>query len=210
MENLIYNIISKAKNRWLITLVVMVSMVGAIMMLPSKLVKAKMLPGKSENTYTIYIDTATNASIAETQRVTTCVVNYMKHEKEVLNMSINLGQGAPLDYAGLVKGSAFKRSQNQAEVVVNLTDKHEREEPSYKMVHRIRPEIQSLCGNIVPHTSIRFIEMPSGPPTLATIVIELFGKDERLLRRTIERVATILDFCRSLHWRVGRVNLGRW
>ena len=193
MENLIYNIISKAKNRWLITLVVMVSMVGAIMMLPSKLVKAKMLPGKSENTYTIYIDTATNASIAETQRVTTCVVNYMKHEKEVLNMSINLGQGAPLDYAGLVKGSAFKRSQNQAEVVVNLTDKHEREEPSYKMVHRIRPEIQSLCGNIVPHTSIRFIEMPSGPPTLATIVIELFGKDERLLRRTIERVATILE-----------------
>ena len=192
MENLLYNIISSAKNRWLITLVVMASMVGAIMMLPSKLVKAKMLPGKSENTYTIYIDTATNASIAETQRVTTCVVNYMKHEKEVLNMSINLGQGAPLDYAGLVKGSAFKRSQNQAEVVVNLTDKHERDEPSYKMVHRIRPEIQSLCGDIVPHTSIRFIEMPSGPPTLATIVIELFGKDERLLRRTIERVANIL------------------
>ena len=192
MENLLYNIISSAKNRWLITLMVMAFMIGTIMMLPSKLVKAKMLPGKSENTYTIYIDTATNASIEETQRVTTCVVNYMKHEKEVLNMSINLGQGAPLDYAGLVKGSAFKRFQNQAEVVVNLTDKHERDEPSYKMVHRIRPEIQSLCGNIVPHTSIRFIEMPSGPPTLATIVIELFGKDERLLRRTIERVANIL------------------
>ena len=192
MENFVYKIISKPSNKWLITFIVMASMIGAIMMLPSKLVKAKMLPGKSANTYTIYIDTATNASIQETQRVTTCVVNYMKHEKEVLNMSINLGQGAPLDYAGLVKGSAFKHFKNQAEVVVNLTDKHERDEPSYLMVHRIRPKLQNLCGNIVPHTSIRFTEMPSGPPTLATVVIELFGKDNRLLRHTIDRVAKIL------------------
>lgn len=61
------------------------------------------------------------------------------------------------------------------------------------MVHRTRPEIQKLCGSLVPHTSIRFIEMPSGPPTLATIVIELFGKDDKLLRKTAKRVATLLS-----------------
>ncbi len=193
MENFVYKIISSAKNKWFVTLIVIFSMIGAVMMLPTKLVKAKMLPGKSANTFSIYIDTATNASIQETQRVSTCVVNYMKHEKEVLNMSINLAQGAALDYAGLVKGSAFKNMKNQAEIVINLTDKHKRDEPSYMMVHRIRPEIQSLCGNIVPHTSIRFTEMPSGPPTLATIVIELFGQNDRLLRNTVERVSKILS-----------------
>ncbi|CAA6799496.1 MAG: Acriflavin resistance protein [uncultured Sulfurovum sp.] len=193
MESFVYNIISKARNKWIVTLIVIFSMLGAILMIPSKLVLAKMLPGKSANTFTIYIDTATNASIQETKKVTTCVQNYMMHEKEVLNMGINLGQGAPLDYAGLVKGSAFKNMKNQAEIVINLTDKHEREEPSYLMVHRIRPEIQAECGEIVPHTSIRFTEMPSGPPTLATIVIELFGKDDRLLRNTITRVADILN-----------------
>jgi multidrug efflux pump subunit AcrB len=193
MENLVYNIISKTGNKWTVTFIVIVSIIGAILLLPSKLVKVKMLPGKSANTYTIYVDTATNASIQETRKVTTCVVNYMKHEKEVLNMSINLGQGAPLDYAGLVKGSAFKHLQNQAEIVINLTDKHQRDETSYMMVHRVRPEIQNLCGKIVPHTAIRFTEMPSGPPTLATVVIELFGKDDRLLRHTITRVAKILS-----------------
>ncbi|CAA6826355.1 MAG: Acriflavin resistance protein [uncultured Sulfurovum sp.] len=192
MENFVYKIISKNSNKWMVTLLVIVSVIGAMMMLPTKLVKAKMLPGKSANTYTIYIDTATNASIEETQRVTTCVVNYMKQEKEVLNMSVNLGQGAPLDYAGLIKGSAFKHLQNQAEIVINLTDKDERAEPSYMMVHRIRPKIQSLCGKIVPHTAIRFTQIPSGPPTLSTVVIELFGKEDRLLRHTIGRVAEIL------------------
>ncbi len=193
MESFVYKIISSTRNKWIVTFIVIVSMIGAIMMLPTEMVKAKMLPGKSANTYTIYVDTATNASIEETQRVTTCVVNYMKHEKEVLNMSINLGQGAALDYAGLIKGSAFKSLQNQAEIVINLTDKQQRDEPSYLMVHRIRPEIQALCGKIVPHTAIRFTEMPSGPPTLATIVIELFGKDDKLLRYTIARVAKILS-----------------
>ena len=68
MENFVYKIISKARNKWIVTLIVMVSMLGAIMMLPTKLVRAKMLPGKSTNTYTIYVDTATNASISEARK----------------------------------------------------------------------------------------------------------------------------------------------
>lgn len=193
MENFVYKIISKARNKWIVTIIVILAVLSAVMMLPSKLVKAKMLPNKSANTFTVYIDTATNASIQETKKVTTCILNYMKQEKEVLNMESYLGQGAPLDYAGLVKGSAFKNMQNQAEIVINLIDKNERKEPSYMMVHRIRPEIQKFCGSIVPKTSIRFTEMPSGPPTLATVVIELFGDNDRLLRHTITRVAKVLN-----------------
>lgn len=45
---------------------------------------------------------------------------------------------------------------------------------------------------MVPGTSIKFIEMPSGPPTLATIVVELYGKDQELMRKTADWVADIL------------------
>ena len=192
MEKLVYKIISSSFNKWLITIIVILSMAGAVMMLPSKMVLARMLPGKSANTFTVYIDTATNASIKETQMVSSCIVNYLKNEKEVTDMEVFLGQGAPLDYAGLVKGSALKRLKNQAEIVINLTDKHSRDEPSFMMVHRIRPELNQACGTLQPHTSIRFTEMPSGPPTLATIVIELYGKDDTLLRETSQKVADIL------------------
>jgi len=176
-----------------VTAIVILAMIGAVMMIPSKLVLAKMLPGKSANTFTIYVDTATDASIETTKEVTSCIVDYLKHEKEVTDMEIYLGQGAPLDYAGLVKGSALKSLKSQAEIVINLTDKHHREEPSYMMVHRIRPEINKACASITPNTSIKFIEMPSGPPTLATIVIELYGKDDELLRKTAKKVALILS-----------------
>ncbi|MCF6207715.1 MAG: efflux RND transporter permease subunit [Sulfurovum sp.] len=191
-ENFLFDILESRKKRWIVIGLVLAALMGSVMMIPTKLVLAKMLPGKSANTFTIYIDTATNASIKETRQVAECVVHELEKEPAVTDMEIFLGQGAPLDYAGLVKGSAFKRMQNQAEVVVNLTDKHHRDEPSFKMVHRIRPTIQKRCGTLVPSTSIRFIEMPSGPPTLATIVVELYSKNDEMLRKMANKVAFIL------------------
>ena len=193
MEKLIYSILSTKRNKLIVILIVLFSMMGAVMMLPSKLVLARMLPGKSANTFTIYVDTATDASVKQTHAVASCIVQNLQKEKEITDMEVYLGQGAPLDYAGLVKGSAFKRLKNQAEVVINLTDKNEREEPSFMMVHRLRPELIEACGNIVDHTSIKFIEMPSGPPTLATVVVELYGKDDVALRSMAERVSTVLE-----------------
>jgi len=192
MENFVYKIISSKRNKWIVTFLVLLSMAGAVMMIPNGMVLARMLPGKSANTFTIYVDTATNASIVETERVTTCIVNTLKKENEITDMEVYLGQGAPLDYAGLVKGAALKSLKNQAEVVINLTDKHGRDEPSFMMVHRIRPDINKACGSLVENASIRFTEMPAGPPTFATIVIELYGKNDAILRRTANRVAGVL------------------
>ncbi|WP_321778230.1 efflux RND transporter permease subunit [Sulfurimonas sp.] len=192
MEELIYGIIgSKAKRRKVILYIVLAFLLS-VMLIPTKLVLAKMLPGKSANTFSIYVDTATNSSIGETSSVTNCVLSYLKKEEAVKNIEIYLAQGAPLDYAGLVKGSALKRMKNQAEMVINLSDKHSRDETSYKMVHRIRPLIQKTCGTLVNSTSIKFVEMPSGPPTFATLEINIFGKDDELMRRTANRVAMIL------------------
>jgi multidrug efflux pump subunit AcrB len=192
MEKLIYKILSSRRNKFLVILVVLLSMGGAVMMLPSKLVLARMLPGKSANTFTIYVDTATDASIYQTKVVTRCIVSELIKEKSITDMEVFLGQGAPLDYAGLVKGSALKNMKNQAEIVVNLTDKHGRDEPSYMMVHRIRTSINASCGKVMPNTSIKFIEMPSGPPTLATIVVELYGKNDTILRDMALKVSSVL------------------
>ena len=192
MEELVYKIVSSKKNQRRVGFIVLFFLIFAVAMIPTKIVLAKMLPGKSANTFSIYVDTATNSTVKQTKEVVECVVNGMKHEESVKNMEMFIGQGAPLDYAGLVKGSAFKSLKNQAEIVVNLTDKHERDEPSYMMVHRLRPIIKNKCENIYKHTRIKFIEMPSGPPTYATIVVNLFGKDSLLLRETSKTVKKAL------------------
>lgn len=198
LEKFIYNILKSKKKKRTVILLVILSLMGAVAMIPTKLVLAKMLPGKSANTFSVYVDTATDSSIEQTREVALCVASEFKKEDAVTDMEIFLGEGAPLDYAGLVKGSGLKHMQNQAEIVINLTDKHHREEASYMMVHRLRPEIQKVCGWMVPGTSIKFIEMPSGPPTLATMVINIFGKNHGLMRYTAEKVAKVMKETKGL------------
>jgi multidrug efflux pump subunit AcrB len=122
-----------------------------------------------------------------------CVVEHLKNEPNILNMEIYAGMGIPLDYAGLVKGAGMKNSENVAEIAVNLTDKHEREETSYMMVHRLRPEIKKACEPLIPGTTIKFIEQPAGPPTLASIVVEVTGHNLKKLRELSVEVAHILQ-----------------
>ena len=192
-ESFVYDILdSKAKKKKVILLTIL-ALALTIMMLPTKIVKAKMLPGKSDNTFSVYVDTPSGSSIQQTNAVSQCVIDVLKKEKEIMNLELFLGQGIPLDYAGLVKGASMKRTENVAEISVNLTDKHEREEPSFLMVQRIRPIAKKQCLPIVPGTNIKFVEQPAGPPTLASIVVEVHGNNLKQDRKLAYEVAEILE-----------------
>jgi len=193
LESFIYSILdSKAKKRLMI-FATAAAFFLSLLMFPTKMVLAKMLPGKSANTFSVYVDTPKGSSIEQTKKVSRCVVNFLKKEKEVMNLELFLGQGIPLDYAGLVKGASMKQTENVSEISVNLTDKHHRVEPSFLMVKRLRPEVQKACVPLVRGTNIKFVEQPSGPPTLASIVVEVHGDNLEKVRSLSVDVADVLS-----------------
>ncbi len=192
-ENFIHNILKSKVKKTLVIVLTAVAFFATLLMFPAKGVLARMLPGKSANTYSIYVDTPTGSSKEQTRKVTQCITDILRKEPEVTNIESFYAQGIPLDYAGLVKGSSMKRTENVAEISVNLTDKHTREEPSFLMVHRLRPVINKSCSSVVPGTSIKMIEQPSGPPTLASIVVEVIGEDIKKSRKLSVEVANILN-----------------
>lgn len=192
-ENFIYSILDDASKKKRVILLTAAAFVISLLMFPTKMVLAKMLPGKSDNTFSIYIDTPTGSSIQQTKAVNECVIDFLKKEDEVMNIEIFLGQGIPLDYAGLVKGSSMKRTENVSEISVNLTDKHNRAEPSFLIVQRLRPEIKKACLPLTEGTNIKFVEQPSGPPTLASVVVEVHGENLETMRNISMQVANILE-----------------
>ena len=191
-ENFIFWILEKKKRKFMVIILTIGAFFASLLMFPSGGVLARMLPGKSAATYSVYIDTPTNSSIEQTRKVTSCVTDILKEEQEILNMSIFYGQGIPLDYAGLVKGSLMKRTENVTEISVNLTPIHDRDEPSFLMTGRLRPIIKNNCETIIPGTVIKMIEQPSGPPTLAQIVVEVYGENINQSRKLSVEVANIL------------------
>ena len=191
-ENFIFWILATETRKAMVIILTLIAFFASLLMFPSGAVLARMLPGKSATTYSVYIDAPTGSSIEQTREVTTCVTDILRKEQEILNMSIFYGQGIPLDYAGLVKGSIMKRTENLAELSINLTGAHDREEPSFLMTSRLRPIIQNACNPIIPGTVIKLIEQPSGPPTLAQIVVEVQGHSISQKRELALEVAKIL------------------
>lgn len=198
-ETVILNSIQSATRRKVILLSTLAAFILSIMMIaPTQLVLAKMLPGKNNDTFNIYIDLPNASSIEQTKEVSDCVVGFVQKEKEVLDTEVFLGMGSPLDFAGLIKGSHFKDSENVAEVVLNLSKKHHRKEPSYMMVQRMRPIINATCANIYPNTKISFVEPPAGPPVLASIVAEIYGYDTKGIRQLASETSDIFENTQGL------------
>ena len=198
LENFVFWILESNFRKNMVIFLTILSFFASLLMFPTGGVLARMLPGKSATTFSIYVDTPTGSSIEETKKVTHCVVDNLRDEEAILDMSLFYGQGIPLDYAGLVKGSAMKRTENLAEVLVNLTPIHEREEASFLMISRLRPIIKERCESIVAGSTIKFIEQPSGPPTLAQIVVEVQGKNLDQMGRLAIDVAKILKETKDL------------
>ena len=191
-ERFVYSLLVEERKKKLVLLFTFLAFVVAVLMFPTKIVLAKMLPGKSTNTFSVYVDLPVGSSYQETNNVNTCVVSIVQKEKEVQNIEVFNGMGSPLDYAGLVKGSGLKSGEHVSEIVVNLSDLHHRDERSFAMVHRLRPVIQKSCEALVPRTSIKMVEQPAGPPTMAAVVVELYGENATYLHNLSGRIKQIL------------------
>ncbi|MBD3801540.1 MAG: efflux RND transporter permease subunit, partial [Campylobacterales bacterium] len=191
-EAFITAVLQSRRQKNTILIVTLVAFVLSVLMIaPTEIVKAKMLPGKNNDTFTIYVDLPNGASIQQTDAVSQCVTSFIQKEQEVLDTETFLGMGSPLDFAGLIKGSHFKNAENVSEIVVNLTKKHDRDEPSYLMVQRMRPVIQKACEPIVSGTNIKFVEPPAGPPTLAAVVAEIYGANANGILHLAKHVAGV-------------------
>ena len=189
---------SSAQRKFILIGTLLAFILSVLMIAPTEIVKVKMLPGKNNDTFNIYVKLPTGSSIEQTKQVTDCVSSYVVQEKEALNTEVFLGMGSPLDFAGLIKGSQFKNAENVAEIVVNITKKHHREEPSYMMVQRMRPVIQGSCQKLYPGTDISFVEPPAGPPTLSSIVMEVYGNSAKGIRKVASRVEDVFKHTKGL------------
>lgn len=190
-ENYLLGVLKSPSKKKLFLWLTLGGFILSIALIPTQLVMAKMLPGKNNDTYCVYVDLPTGSSIEQTRQVSQCVTQVLQKEPEALDMEVFLGSGSPLDFAGLIKGSHFKNNENVAEIVLNLTKKHDRSEPSYMMVQRLRPVIQHQCESLIPQTNIKFIEPPAGPPTMAAIVAEVYGNDAAGIRHLSEKVKNV-------------------
>ena len=181
LETLILNILNSKSKIFLVYFITLVLFILSILTLPSEILKAKMLPDKDSDTFSIYIDLKDGSSKTQTKEVVNCVVQNLQENENITNISAFISQGQPIDFAGLVKQSSLKSKESQAELMVNIKRFKDRDITSYNLVNSLRTVVQEKCQK--DETVIKFIQLPAGPPVLASLVAEIYGGDSFESRR---------------------------
>ncbi len=168
-------LIQHAKRRWIFLGSMVVLLLLACSMVAFKLVKVKMLPFDNKSEFQVIIDMPNGSTLEQTTRVAQELGQYLGKQPEVENYQVYAGTSGPYNFNGLVRHYFLRHGANQADIQVNLLNRHQRSTQSHEIAKRLRPGLDAI-GNKY-GARLKVAEVPPGPPVLETLVAEVYGPD---------------------------------
>jgi len=183
-------------RRWAFLGAVVALMLAAVSLSYFKLVTLKMLPFDNKSELQLVIDMPEGTALEDTARAVRAVTDRLAEVPEVTDFQAYVGTASPMNFNGLVRHYYMRRGAQVADVVVNLADKHDRDEQSHAIALRLRPLVQEAAA---PYgANLKVVEVPPGPPVLAPIVAEVYGPDDAVRDATALRVADAMEHTEGL------------
>ncbi len=200
-------LLAKKSAALLFGLISIALLVGASSLVYFKYVKVKMLPFDNKNEFQVLIDYPATTSLTQSSAWSTELAETLAKDANVEYVQVYSGESAPYSFSGLVKHTFLRKSDSLSDLQIRLTEKGERKESSHEIIGKLREKIAAF-GRA--HQAVtKVLEIPPGPPVLATMVAEVYGPTElerKKVAREIEGVfagqSSVVDLDTSL--RLGR------
>ncbi len=166
-------IISRRWLAWLTLAIVAVLFFAAVSVPAFRVVPLKMLPYDNKNEFQIVVDMPEGTTLERTEAATRALADYLAGVNEVRDYQLYVGLASPMDFNGMVRHYFLRRGPNVADIRVNLAHKDERQQQSHTILLRIRDELNAIADQW--GANIKLVEVPPGPPVIATITAEVYG-----------------------------------
>lgn len=138
-----------------------------------KAVPLKMLPHDNKNELQLIVDLPEGTALERTDTLVQEIERYLGTVNEVENFQSYTGINSPIDFNGLVRQYGMRREPHQADIRINLAPRQRRKMQSHDIALRIRDPLTAVAAR---HKAIiKIVEMPPGPPVMATVVVEVRG-----------------------------------
>jgi multidrug efflux pump subunit AcrB len=156
-----------------------------------KLVTVKLLPFDNKSEVQVMIDLPEGSSLEATRRAVLAASGRLADLPELTSMQAHLGTAAPFNFNGLVRHSYLRQSPELGDIQVNLKSRHDRSRSSHAIALDIRNRLKGL--ELPEGTALKVVEVPPGPPVLATLLAEIYGPDQQSRRDTARRVRAAFE-----------------
>ena len=169
--------------------VVGVSTVLACTLFATKGVTVKLLPFDNKSELEVVLTLPAGASIEDTERALFAAAEITAATPEARTIQVYAGVPAPFNFNGLVRHYYLRESPEMGELQVNLSPKDDRHRSSHQIALDLR---QRLAALPLPDGSVlKVVEVPPGPPVLATLLAEIYGPDASARRATADKVKSL-------------------
>jgi len=176
-------------KRFLLYLAVFLLLVVSMVLALFRYVPMKMLPFDNKDEFQIVIDMPEGTPLEQTSRVVQDFERYLRQVPEVTNLISHTGTASPMDFNGMVRHYYLRQGGNMADIRVNLAGKQQRKQQSHTIVLRLRKDLEAVADR---HgANIKLVEMPPGPPVIATVVAEIYGGPDQSYENLIVAGKTV-------------------
>ena len=164
-----------------------------------KAVRVKLLPFDNKSEIQVMLDLPPGTSVEQTQRVLFEAADALATLPELVSIQSYAGTSAPFNFNGLVRHYYFRESSELGDLALNLTPKSARNRASHTIALDVRERLSKL--RFPAEARIKVVEVPPGPPVLATLLAEIYGPDEktrRALALQVKQAFGKVDFVRDI------------
>ncbi|KAB7739717.1 AcrB/AcrD/AcrF family protein [Parvibaculum sedimenti] len=158
-------------------------------------VAVKLLPFDNKSELQVVLDMPQGTTLEDTQRFLFAAADKLKTMPELTSIQLYAGTSAPFNFNGLVRHYYLRSGPQQGDLQVNFVAKGERSRSSHELAVAVRKELATIAW---PEGAVlRVVEVPPGPPVLATLLAEIYGPDQKTRRaaaRKVEEAFRSVDF----------------
>jgi multidrug efflux pump subunit AcrB len=170
----------------LFLLAVAAATAAVCLLFATKDVTVKLLPFDNKSELQVVVDLPQGATLEDAERLLMAASDRLKDLPELTSIQLYAGTAAPFNFNGLVRHYYLRNAPEQGDLQVNLVAKSERSRPSHAIALDVRRRLADLPKP--EGTVISVVEVPPGPPVLATLLAEIYGPDDATRRATAEKV----------------------
>lgn len=164
-------------------------LLGSFTLVSSKAVKVKMLPFDNKNEFQVLLDYPTHTPLSNSLEWSTELAKRLMQHSEVKKVQVFAGEPAPFSFSGMVKHTFLRPFDYMSDLQVVLSDKNDRKVSSHQVIESLRPIIAEFAHEKGAISKV--LEIPPGPPVLATLVAEIYGPNQQTRKHVAQDVERI-------------------
>jgi multidrug efflux pump subunit AcrB len=168
-------VVRTRRSAWIFLISVGIATVLVCVLFATRSVTVKLLPFDNKSEMAVVVDLPEGATLEDTERTLFAIAALARQLPEIRAIETYAGTPAPFNFNGLVRHYYARELPELGELNLDLAPRDDRKRSSHAIALDLRARLKTIV--LPAGTVARVVEVPPGPPVMATLLAEVYGPD---------------------------------